>query len=116
MQGERTFLQSWGPRVLAPLAFFVAATILIVLVNNAIEDGQPTSSASPPGETSGAATETAVTGTVATPAKRTYYRIKPGDTLETVAAKKDTTVDDLIQLNPNIDPNNLQPGQRIRIS
>lgn len=117
MQGERTFLQSWGPRVLAPLAFFVAATILILLVNSAIDDGQtPASSAPPPGDTSGAATQTSATGTVSTPAKRTYYRIKPGDTLETVAAKKDTTVDDLIQLNPNIDPNNLQPGQRIRIS
>ena len=59
---------------------------------------------------------TVSTGTVTTPGERTFYRIKAGDTLETVAAKKNTTVDDLIQLNPNIDPNNLQPGQRIRIS
>ena len=115
--GERTFLQSWGPRVLAPVAFFLAATILILLVNDAIEDGQsPASSASAPADTSPSATEPSSTGTVSTPGKRTYYRIKPGDTLETVANKKNTTVDDLIQLNPNIDPNNLQPGQRIRIS
>ena len=116
MEHERTFLQSWGPRVLAPLAFFLAATILILLVNDAIEDGQTPASSAPPTETSPSATQTASTGTVASPGKRTYYRIKPGDTLETVANKKDTTVDDLIQLNPNIDPNNLQPGQRIRIS
>lgn len=115
MEDERNALKSWGPRLLAPLAFFVAATILILLVNNAIESG---SSATSPPTTTPASVSTAETGTgtVTTPGKRTFYRIKPGDTLETVAAKKNTTVDDLIQLNPNIDPNNLQPGQRIRVS
>ena len=115
--GERSFLQSWGPRVLAPLAFFLAATILILLVNDAIEDGSKPASSAPPSETN-VSTSPSGTGTTTPdgPAKRTFYRIKPGDTLETVANKKNTTVDDLIQLNPNIDPNNLQPGQRIRVS
>ena len=119
MERERTFLQSWGPRVLAPIAFFVAATILILLVNDAIEDGSKPASSAPPADTTNVSTSPSGTGTTTTangPARRTFYRIKPGDTLETVAAKKDTTVDDLIQLNPNIDPNNLQPGQRIRVS
>jgi len=113
--GERSFLHSWGPRVLAPLAFFLAATILILLVNDAIEDGSKPASSSPPTETS-VSTQESGTGTITTSRKRTFYKIKPGDTLETVANKKDTTVLDLIQLNPNIDPNNLQPGQRIRVS
>jgi LysM repeat protein len=118
MARERSFMQSWGPRVLAPLAFFLAATVLILLVNNAIEkDSNP--AASTPADTTSVSTAPTATGTTTTqggPKKRTFYRIKPGDTLETVANKKNTTVDDLIQLNPNIDPNNLQPGQRIRVS
>jgi len=115
--GERSFLHAWGPRVLAPLAFFVAATILILLVNDAIEDGsKPASSSNTAPTVTSVSTSDAATGTTPRPGKRAFYRIKPGDTLETVANKKNTTVDDLIQLNPNIDPNNLQPGQRIRVS
>jgi LysM repeat protein len=115
---ERNFLQSWGPRVLAPLAFFLAALILILLVNDAIESRSDSASSAATGDTTSVSTAPTATGTTTTPGptRRTFYRIKPGDTLETVAAKKNTSVDDLIQLNPNIDPNNLQPGQRIRIS
>jgi LysM repeat protein len=42
--------------------------------------------------------------------------VKRGDTLESIAAKFDTTVDDLLQLNPNVDPLALSPGQKIRVS
>jgi LysM repeat protein len=112
---ERHPLKSWGPRLLAPLAFFVAATILILLVNNAIESDS-TATPQSTGTTPSVSTSETGTGTVTTPSgKRRFYRIKVGDTLETVANKRDTSVEALIELNPNIDPNNLQPGQRIRV-
>ncbi|WP_027365462.1 LysM peptidoglycan-binding domain-containing protein [Desulfotruncus alcoholivorax] len=42
-----------------------------------------------------------------------YRRVKPGDTLYTIAKEAGTTVDTLIRLNPGIDPLNLQVGQKI---
>ena len=43
-------------------------------------------------------------------------RAADGDTLESIAAKFDTTVDDLLALNPGIDPLALSPGQKIRVA
>ena len=43
-------------------------------------------------------------------------QVKAGDTLESIAAKFDTTVDDLLALNPGIDPLALSPGQKIRVA
>jgi LysM repeat protein len=42
--------------------------------------------------------------------------VKEGDTLESIAERFGTTVEELIELNPNIDPLALSPGQRIRVS
>jgi LysM repeat protein len=42
--------------------------------------------------------------------------VQRGDTLESIANKFDTTVEALIELNPDIDPLALRPGQKIRIA
>jgi hypothetical protein len=112
---------SWGMRVLAPLAFFAAATILVLLVQDALNAGNEAASPpvaerqeATPGQTSPAGTGTQ-TGATGPQAQRRFYAIRSGDTLETIAARFQTSVEDLVELNPNIDPNALQPGQRIRI-
>jgi nucleoid-associated protein YgaU len=107
--------RSWVPRVLAPLAFFAAATLLVLLVNsamNAASDGE--AEATPPAAPGPTATEPNTTVTVPR-AERRFYRIRSGDTLEQIAARFDTTVDDLLAINPGIDAQALTPGQRIRI-
>jgi LysM repeat protein len=48
--------------------------------------------------------------------KKKIYHVKVGDTLESIAAKFNTTVDDLLTLNPGIDPLALSPGQKIRVA
>ena len=48
--------------------------------------------------------------------KKRVYTVKSGDTLESIAAKFNTTVDDLLTLNPDVDPLALSPGERIRVS
>jgi LysM repeat protein len=105
---------NWGARLLAPVAFFAAVTVLVLLVQSSLgADSKPTTANPPPSN----ATLPSNTGTttIGKPGKRKNYRIKDGDTLEAIAQRFDTTVDDLIALNPNIEANNLEPGTRIRV-
>ncbi|HSH35856.1 LysM domain-containing protein [Schnuerera sp.] len=44
-----------------------------------------------------------------------YYTIKPGDTLFTISQRFNVPVQEIINANPGIDPNNLQIGQVICI-
>ena len=122
--GDRT---TWGARVLAPLAFFAAATVLVLLVHNSLNagtDDEPPAAAERAAGANGGNGERGTGGGNQAGAgneqegprqRRRFYRIKPGDTLDKIAPQFDTTVDDLLQLNPGIDPNALTPGQRIRI-
>jgi LysM repeat protein len=102
----------WVYRIAAPAAFFLAATILVILIERGLNDAQPPTTGLPttsaPGTTTAAGTTTSK--------KKKIYRVKAGDTLESIAAKFDTTVDDLLALNPGIDPLALSPGQKIRVA
>ncbi|MGN9166069.1 LysM peptidoglycan-binding domain-containing protein, partial [Tissierellaceae bacterium HCP3S3_D8] len=44
-----------------------------------------------------------------------YYVVRPGDTLFSIARMYNVTVDQLIRVNPGIDPNNLMVGQLVCI-
>lgn len=44
-----------------------------------------------------------------------YYLIRPGDTMTSIAADQDVPLDVLESANPNIDPDDLDVGQRIKI-
>ena len=49
------------------------------------------------------------------PPSYVVYVIQAGDTLWKIARRYRTTVEELLRVNPNIDPNNLQIGQKICI-
>jgi LysM repeat protein len=59
---------------------------------------------------------TASTPTTTTDAAGEYYVIESGDTLGSIAVKYDTTVEELVRLNPDVDPTALRVGERIRVS
>ena len=45
------------------------------------------------------------------------YKIQSGDTLSKIAQQNDTTVDDILRLNPSIkDPNRINAGQTLKLS
>jgi LysM repeat protein len=102
-------------RYAAPVAFLLAATIAVLLVRSALDGGQaatpPASTATVPETTEPSGTGTTPTGT----AGAEFYRIQPGDTLAVVADQHDTTVEQLLVLNPDVDPVALRIGQRIRV-
>lgn len=109
----------------APALFLVAVTIAVLLVKSGLDNGSqeptvvtPTTSTQTTGTTSPTTTITLTdSATVSTtaPANAQYYVIQSGDTLGGIASKYNTTVDELLTLNPGVDPSALQPGQRIRV-
>lgn len=104
-------------RYAAPAAFLLAATIAVLLVRSGLSNGD----ASAPPATPTVATTTVeqpptTTGRTTTePADAEFYEIQAGDTLAVIADRYDTTVEQLLVLNPEIDPVALTVGDRIRV-
>ena len=46
---------------------------------------------------------------------RRYYRLQPGDTLDTVAHHYRTTVHQLLLFNPGVHAETIVPGQKLRV-
>jgi LysM repeat protein len=112
VENEQT--RTWAARLAAPLAFFAAATVLILLVQSGLRADSDTGTTLATLATPQTAPTTGETTTPAGPRRR--YKVQRGDTLESIANKFDTTVEALIELNPDIDPLALRPGQKIRIA
>jgi LysM repeat protein len=106
----------WAARLIAPLAFFGAATIFIILIQAGLSGGSNDATPTAPATGSTVSTTNTTPTTDTGPKKKRSYRVKNGDTLESIAAKFNTTVDDLLTLNPDVDPLALSPGQKIRVS
>lgn len=105
-------------RLAAPAAFLLGATVLILLVRSALDDEPadtttPTATAPAAPATTGTSPTTAPTTTAAAP--EAFYTIESGDTLESIAGAYGTTVEELLRLNPGIDPTSLTVGQRIQV-
>jgi LysM repeat protein len=103
-------------RFAAPAAFLLAVTIAALLIRAGFEGGSSDSPArtTAPGTTTTRPAATTTASTSTTTARR-FYTIQAGDTLDIVAAKYGKTVDELLALNPGVDPHALRIGQKIRI-
>jgi LysM repeat protein len=101
----------------APAAFLAAVTIAVLLIKSALNGGDAGVTTPTVPLTSRTTTTRAHTTTRAktTTAAAQYYTIQSGDTLGAVAFQEHTTVDELVRLNPGIDPTALHAGQRIRV-
>ena len=110
-------------RYLAPLAIVAFLVALAVIVSSS---GESAPGGSAPGESDSvpaAATPEGRSGEE--PAERSEedrprtgpktYRVRPGDTPSTIAEKTGVPLEELEALNPDIDPQALAPGQRLRL-
>jgi len=120
--GRRRELTRYG----APAAFLLAVTIAVLLIKSGLDSGSHKQTVAAPTTTARTTTTAAPTttitltnsGTVSTttaPANAQHYTIQSGDTLGSIAAQYNTSVDQLLTWNPGLDPTTLQPGQRIRV-
>ena len=96
-------------RFLAPLALVAFAFALFsILGGGGGGDEEPATTNQP------RATATA-TAKKETKRKRKVYVVKPGDTPSGIAEKTGVSLEQLEEANPDLDPQLLAPGQRIRI-
>ena len=105
--GWRAELKRYG----APAAFLLAVTIAVLLVRQGLQ----THPASVTTTVATTTVPTTHTGTNVSPKKRRYYRLRTGETISDVAIRFNTTVEQLLALNPGIVPTALNVGQRIRV-
>ena len=112
-------IRVWIARLAAPLAFFFAATVLVIHVQRGLESDDGEAGTDGPTTETVDTTGPTTTGTEPTTLPRgcqkQRYTVRPGDTLESIAERCDVPVDELLELNPSIDPLALNPGDKIRI-
>jgi LysM repeat protein len=93
-------------RFLAPGALLAVIVAVFLVVSSGRDGG------SDPAPVAG--TTTAATTTAKQP-KRKTYKIRSNDNLSSIAERYGLTVDRLVELNPEIDPQALRAGQRLRL-
>jgi len=98
-------------RFLAPLALVAVAFALFSILGGGNGGGEEPANTQQPRST---ATATA-TKTAGGKRKRKVYVVKPGDTPSGIAEKTGVSLEQLEKANPDLDPQLLAPGQRIRI-
>jgi LysM repeat protein len=99
-------------RWIAPAVFLLAVTGVVLIVRSSLRgESEPARTTTPVVRT----TAPAAGGAPKPKVPRQYYVIQSGDTLDAVAARYATTVDDLLALNPGIEPTALTPGERLRV-
>lgn len=104
--GRRRRRRPVWPRILAPFAFLAAVVAVFSLtlgsgVLDRADGGKP-------GPTKPPATNSAK------PRPKTYT-IKAGDTLSQIAARFDTTPEELLRLNPTMSSTTVNPGEKISL-
>ena len=102
-------------RFAAPAAFLLAVTIAVLLVRAALRDGGGEDGAAPVAAETRRGRAATSPGSGRRRTATSVYVIKRGDTLETVAERNGTTVQQLRALNPGVNPVRLSIGQRIRV-
>jgi LysM repeat protein len=99
-------------RFLAPVALIVFAFALFSVVNN---DDEPTGT-NPASQTATATPTETPEGKQSTKKKKTKtYTVKAGDTASAIAEEAGMDLQTLLELNPDLDPSTLSPGEKIRL-
>jgi len=96
----------------APAVFLLAVTVFVLILRGGIGGGSDSKHA---GSSSSTTAPTTVTKTSPRIVTTHLYAIRSGDTLGAVAIHFGVSVDDIIALNPGIEPTALRVGQKIKV-
>ena len=96
-------------RLIAPLALVLSAVAVLVVINASTGSKE---SGSEPARTTSTTTESTTTSKQRV---RPSYTVKLNDTLERISEKTGVSVAVIESLNPDLDPQNLIVGQKIKL-
>jgi LysM repeat protein len=101
-------------RLLAPVALLLAVGAVLVVVQSSTQsDGSDDDGGQP---TAGQQTEEqTTTGSEPSRPRRASYTVKLNDTLGLISEKTGVSVERLQELNPELDPQNLIVGQKVKL-
>ena len=102
-------------RFLAPIALVAFAVALFLVLSTALKDD--TSSGERDASAPAAQEQKAGKGKKAKKKKKTpkTYTVKAGDTPSGIAEKADIPLDRLLELNPDLDPQVMTPGMKLKL-
>ena len=102
-----------SPRLLAPLALAACALAVLVILAGSLAGGDSSDDPSAPQQ----ATEQtdAATQTAREPRTPATYTVQANDTLGAIAEKTGVTVETIELLNPEVDPQALIAGQKLKL-
>jgi hypothetical protein len=103
-------------RYAAPVAFLLGVTIAVLLIRSALGGGgdNGTTTAGPVTHPSSTVATTTKRGSSTAPGTR-FYTVQRGDTFGSISAKTGTSIAALERLNPGVNSNTLQVGQKLRV-
>ncbi|MGD0273801.1 MAG: LysM domain-containing protein [Gaiellaceae bacterium] len=96
----------------APIVFLLAVTIFVLILRGGFGGGSDSKPVRAKPSTTASST---VTNTSPRTVTTRLYTIRSGDTLGAVAIHFGVSVDDIMALNPNIEPTALRVGQKIKV-
>jgi LysM repeat protein len=101
-------------RFLAPLALIAVVIALFLVVSSSLNESGGGNS---PGQTNAQPTATPAKGQKGDKQRRQprRYTVKSGDTPSSIADKTGVPLEEILRLNPDLDPQTLSPGQRIKL-
>ncbi len=104
-------IPDWFIRYGLPTGFLLLATVTILLVRPALHADPVVPAVRLPAPAPRVSSERPRARSTRAPA----YSVRSGDTLGRIADRFGTTVDQLLVLNPGIDPRGLRVGQSLRV-
>jgi LysM repeat protein len=103
-------------RYLAPLALVAVSVALYTVVSSNLSGDEQSSTPSEPADTRPASSPNGDDGEESTRRKGPRrYTVKPGDTPSSIADETGVPLEEILRLNPDLDPQTLSPGQRLRL-
>ena len=106
-----------GARLLAPVALVVVALACFGVVSTSGNDDKASTSNGAAAEKSGESStgnDSAAVENKSEPT-RSVYKVKAGDSFSAIAVKFGVDANTLTELNPDVDPRALQPGQKLKL-
>ncbi|MBA2429993.1 MAG: LysM peptidoglycan-binding domain-containing protein [Thermoleophilaceae bacterium] len=99
-------------RLLAPAALIVFAVLLLAVVTGSVVGGSGPSGG---GDAEQAGAEREAGSERPRARGRATYKVRAGDTLGSIAERTGRTPEQLQELNPGLDAQTLQPGQKLKL-